>query len=47
MYAIRLARAHTGRDRIVKFEGGCHAMSAGARMSGAPGLKGQFPPGRA
>ena len=27
MYAIRLARAFTGRDRIVKFEGGYHGMS--------------------
>ncbi len=28
MYAIRLARAYTGRDKILKFEGGNHGMSA-------------------
>ena len=28
MYAIRLARAYTGREKIVKFEGGYHGMSA-------------------
>ena len=37
MYAIRLARAFTGkRDKIVKFEGGYHGMSAEAQMSLAP-----------
>jgi len=36
MYAIRLARAFTGRDLIVKFEGGYHGMSAEAQMSLAP-----------
>ncbi|MDA3859400.1 MAG: aminotransferase class III-fold pyridoxal phosphate-dependent enzyme, partial [Roseovarius sp.] len=43
MYAIRLARAHTGRDRIVKFEGGYHGMSAEAQMSLAPGREVNFP----
>ena len=33
MYAIRLARAYTGRDKILKFEGGYHGMSAEAQMS--------------
>ncbi len=36
MYAMRLARAATGRDRILKFEGGYHGMSAEALMSLAP-----------
>ena len=36
MYAMRLARAYTGRDIIVKFEGGYHGMSAEAQMSLAP-----------
>ena len=43
MYAIRLARAHTGRDRIVKFEGGYHGMSAEAQMSLAPERMANFP----
>ena len=33
MYAIRLARAYTGKDKILKFEGGYHGMSAEAQMS--------------
>ncbi len=37
MYAIRLARAFTGRDMVLKFEGGYHGMSAEAQMSLAPG----------
>ena len=36
MYAIRLARAYTGRDKILKFEGGYHGMSSEAQMSLAP-----------
>ncbi|ASP34311.1 aspartate aminotransferase family protein [Labrenzia sp. VG12] len=36
MYAMRLARAHTGRDKILKFEGGYHGMSAEALMSLSP-----------
>ena len=43
MYAIRLARAFTGRDRIVKFEGGYHGMSAEAQMSLAPTRLANFP----
>ncbi|MBC6441508.1 MAG: aminotransferase class III-fold pyridoxal phosphate-dependent enzyme [Rhodospirillales bacterium] len=43
MYAIRLARAHTGRDKIVKFEGGYHGMSAEAQMSLAPQTMVNFP----
>lgn len=43
MYAIRLARAFTGRDKIVKFEGGYHGMSAEAQMSLAPSKMVNFP----
>ena len=43
MYAIRLARAYTGKSRIVKFEGGYHGMSAEAQMSLAPARSVNFP----
>lgn len=43
MYAIRAARAFTGRDKIVKFEGGYHGMSAEAQMSLAPTNRPNFP----
>ena len=43
MYAIRLARAATGRDKIVKFEGGYHGMSAEAQMSLSPTVRVNFP----
>ncbi len=43
MYAMRLARAHTGRDKILKFEGGYHGMSAEALMSLAPDKLQNFP----
>ena len=43
MYAIRLARAFTGRDKILKFEGGYHGMSAEAQMSLAPAQHVNFP----
>ncbi len=43
MYAIRLARAYTGRDKILKFEGGYHGMSAEAQMSLAPTKLINFP----
>ena len=43
MYAIRLARAFTGRDLILKFEGGYHGMSAEAQMSLAPDRLVNFP----
>lgn len=43
MYAIRLARAYTGRDKILKFEGGYHGMSAEAQMSLAPERRVNFP----
>ena len=43
MYAMRLARAFTGRDKIIKFEGGYHGMSAEAQMSLAPSRLANFP----
>ena len=43
MYAMRLARAHTGRDKILKFEGGYHGMSGEALMSLAPQRLANFP----
>ncbi|MEZ5778559.1 MAG: aminotransferase class III-fold pyridoxal phosphate-dependent enzyme [Paracoccaceae bacterium] len=43
MYAMRLARAHTGRDLILKFEGGYHGMSGEALMSLAPERLENFP----
>lgn len=43
MYAIRLARAFTGKPKILKFEGGYHGMSAEAQMSLAPTKDVNFP----
>jgi glutamate-1-semialdehyde 2,1-aminomutase len=43
MYAMRLARAYTGRERILKFEGGYHGMSGEALMSLAPQKLVNFP----
>lgn len=43
MYAIRLARAYTGKEKILKFEGGYHGMSAEAQMSLAPTKQVNFP----
>ncbi|MEM6906514.1 MAG: aminotransferase class III-fold pyridoxal phosphate-dependent enzyme, partial [Pseudomonadota bacterium] len=43
MYAMRLARAFTGRAKILKFEGGYHGMSAEALMSLAPKHLVNFP----
>ena len=43
MYAMRLARAFRGCDKIVKFEGGYHGMSAEAQMSLAPSKRVNFP----
>ena len=43
MYAIRLARAYTGHNKILKFEGGYHGMSAEAQMSLAPDKLVNFP----
>lgn len=43
MYALRLARAFTGRTKILKFEGGYHGMCAEAQMSLAPKILANFP----
>ena len=43
MFAMRLARAYTGRDLILKFEGGYHGMSADAQMSLAPTRPANYP----
>ena len=43
LYAMRLARAFTGRDKILKFEGGYHGMSDYGLMSLAPKRQGNFP----
>jgi len=43
MYAMRLARAHRGREKILKFEGGYHGMSDYALMSLAPKRLANFP----
>lgn len=45
MYAMRLARAHTGRDKILKFEGGYHGMSDFGLISLAPKRTSNFPVG--
>jgi len=42
-FAIRLARAYTGRDKILKFEGGYHGYSDYGLMSLAPKTPGNSP----
>ena len=43
MYAMRLARAHRKKDKILKFEGGYHGMSDYSLMSLAPKTLANFP----
>ena len=43
LYAMRAARAYTGRDKILKFEGGYHGMSDYSLMSLAPRRSANFP----
>ena len=43
MYALRLARAYTNKNKILKFEGGYQGMSAEAQMSLAPEKEVNFP----
>jgi glutamate-1-semialdehyde 2,1-aminomutase len=43
LYAMRLARAYTKRDKILKFEGGYHGMSEYSLMSLAPKRSSNFP----
>jgi glutamate-1-semialdehyde 2,1-aminomutase len=42
-YAMRVARAYRGRDKILKFEGGFHGMSEYSLQSLAPKRPGNFP----
>ncbi|MCH2400486.1 MAG: aminotransferase class III-fold pyridoxal phosphate-dependent enzyme [Pirellulales bacterium] len=42
-YAMRVARAFRGRDRVLKFEGGYHGMNEYALMSQAPAQPPEFP----
>src|SRR5437763_12944324 len=41
--ALRLARAATGRDRVLKFEGGWHGGHDLGQFSAAPGHKHPYP----
>ena len=43
MYALRLARAFTKREKILKFEGGFHGMSSEGLMSLAPSTLTNYP----
>ena len=43
LYAMRVTRAFTKRDKILKFEGGYHGMSDYSLMSLAPERPGNFP----
>jgi len=43
MYAMRVARAFRGREKILKFEGGYHGMSDHGLMSLAPKREANFP----
>lgn len=43
VYAMRVARAFRGRDKVMKFEGGFHGMSEYALQSMAPKRPGNFP----
>jgi glutamate-1-semialdehyde 2,1-aminomutase len=45
MYAMRLARAHTGRPAIARFEGGYHGTHDAAEVSVAPDLGAAGPDG--
>ncbi|MEZ5910669.1 MAG: aspartate aminotransferase family protein [Hyphomicrobiaceae bacterium] len=42
-YAMRLARAYRGKEKILKFEGGFHGMGDYALMSMSPKRPGNFP----
>lgn len=43
LYAMRVARAFTRRDKVLKFEGGYHGMSDYSLMSLAPKRQANFP----
>ena len=42
-YALRLARAATGRQLVLKFEGAFHGFSDYAQMSWVPSVPSQYP----
>jgi glutamate-1-semialdehyde 2,1-aminomutase len=43
MYALRMARAHTGRDKVLRFEGGWHGISDWALHSARSLKPGDYP----
>ena len=43
MFAMRLARAHKKKDKLLKFEGGYHGMSEFGQMSLSPKRQANFP----
>ena len=45
-YALRLARAHTGRDKILKFEGAFHGNHDYSNFSVIPNALSNYPQGR-
>lgn len=47
MYAMRLMRAFTGKDKVLKFEGGYHGMSDYGLISTTPRRTTNFPEGAA
>ena len=46
LYAMRVARAFRGRDKVLKFEGGFHGMNDYALVSVMPGEPTEFPHGK-
>ena len=46
LYAMRVARAFRGRDKVLKFEGGFHGMNDYALVAVMPGEPTQFPHGK-
>ena len=45
-YALRMARAYTGRDKILKFEGGYHGNHDYSNFSVSPSALSNYPQGR-
>jgi len=43
LYAMRMARAYTGRDKVLKFEGGWHGLSDYALQSSKPPHPSDYP----
>ena len=46
LYAMRVARAFRGRDKVLKFEGGFHGMNDYALVAVMPGEPTEFPHGK-